>query len=597
MESALRDAHPLAQRLFRGLEGGSDVDRRTVFEALRRRLATDRPEHLVEIAEALCACADDLALDAGPVPERKYVEWRRSGRGAGAPSPASIRRLGHGSWSRGCAAALSLPTVDPVHRRLFRSRAPHSREAMLDAVRRFVASLPEGMAPSRSRYGPWAAGLNLFESCDVRVPLSAGTMDRAFGSWTDALRAAGIEPDHPSWKRFRRTLGFSREDAIRGLRIAAKELGPPVTMNRYDEWVFRCDDSRPSSPGDARDAFPVPYASSISTRFGGWRSAIRAVLGPDFPVARSRSREYSDDDLARAWGDFIEQFGQRPTASTWSTYREMTRAGEQSYLLPSASTLMQRLGGGSWARVCCYFGCVDVPAPRRSRPWTDAQLIAAWEDCKCALGAAPGSQHHYDLWRERRRGQDHGTLPPTSSALIRRLGDGSWRDLFIRLEDTPPPRGRAGCRCYPAAQIQEAWQEAKRFVDRPPSMSDYERYRTKRITETGGAVAVPTIGVFLRRFGTWRELHLQLEGVEPSSLPTRRPDVELIAIVRACASQIGRPPSINAYERWCTVGDLSTGNRRPKYITIARRLGQGSWPAAVRRALGEVPPGGENDGE
>jgi hypothetical protein len=110
---------------------------------------------------------------------------------------------------------------------------------------------------------------------DPALPVQ-GACERHFGSWNDALRAAGLAPNQESrlsdqrvrqalaaWAAWQRTHG----------------TGEPSAAS-YRAWA-------------ARQAEAVPSASSVRRRFGGWWSAVRAAAG--FAAARPGGRGLPDN--------------------------------------------------------------------------------------------------------------------------------------------------------------------------------------------------------------------------------------------------------------------------------------------------------------
>jgi hypothetical protein len=354
------------------------------------------------IGEALRACASELGLYDWSAPsEANYVRWRRASAGRGAPSPGAIRRAGAGSWSKGCALALGLPLADPLHQRRMVGRrgTPYPREAVLAALRSFSGDLAAGESPTAWRYCEWSAGLDRSSVAARGVPLTIRPMERMFGSWPAALEAAGVDLQNRSLRRRARARATSTaSDVERALRLAAEVLGPPLTVHRYDAWASRLRAERSNDP-DCDYAPNFPSSTAIARRLGGWRAAVATVLGLDYPVARAHSREYLDQDLKQMWSGFLKFAGERTTEQMWDAYREQTRDAAGSYAVASASTLMRRLGSGTWRGVCRHFGESGVLAPGWRRRYTTEDLVAAWTDCKRALGRVPRSPYDYESWR------------------------------------------------------------------------------------------------------------------------------------------------------------------------------------------------------
>ena len=303
--------------------------------------------------------------------------------------------------------------------------------------------------------------------------------------------------------RFRRpsVRGTSRDDAVRSLRIFAREQGPPLTCNRYDGWAFRQREAT-----DRADGVSVPSSASIARRFSGWRPAIFAVCGPEFPVARARSREYADEELARAWSEFLTFANEQVSERNWARFRETTRDPDGSCRVPSGATLARWLGGGSW-RGCLqpFWFCTSLPPDGRLRRWTDDELIRCWRECTRDLGAAPESANQYDKWRESCRRQGRKELPPGSTTFVSRWGP--WRDIYARFEGRAPGRFQAAPGQYSMAEIKAAWDGGRyRSVrHRPcPSARGVGMWLTETLELAPTVQAVQTL---LARFGSWRGVH------------------------------------------------------------------------------------------
>src|SRR5207302_11198853 len=115
----------------------------------------------------------------------------------------------------------------------------------------------------------------------------------------EGLAAAGVEgPLLLGSRRSSPAPVSTHADAAMALRRAAEELGPPLTTHRYNDWVSRIRCVGWSIDGVA---IAVPSSTSVARRYGGWRAALRNVLGPEFPLARGRSSEYLDEELTKFW--------------------------------------------------------------------------------------------------------------------------------------------------------------------------------------------------------------------------------------------------------------------------------------------------------
>jgi hypothetical protein len=103
---------------------------------------------------------------------------------------------------------------------------------------------------------------------DPRTP-SSSTYRRHFGSWLKALEAAGIQSGP-------RQSGYSREELLESLQTLAKELGHVPTGREMS----------------ARE--DLPHATTYWKRFGRWNAAVRAA--GLIPRRVSSSAEYQEDE-------------------------------------------------------------------------------------------------------------------------------------------------------------------------------------------------------------------------------------------------------------------------------------------------------------
>lgn len=224
----------------------------------------------------------------------------------------------------------------------------YSDEELLDALRDLGDELGERPAASdlREREG---------------LP-SVQTYRRRFGSWSNALEAAGYRPDP-----------LTDEQCIEILQDLGGELGRTLTTDDVNE----------------RD--DLPHVWTFQDRFGSWSAAIEAA-GFDANVGTP----IEDDELLDALEDLTRDLGRRPTE------RDMDEAG------PYSSNAYRR-HFGSWDDVLAE---LDMPpAPPRNR-LSDRELITDLREFANYSGpgnvAAPSKRdmdadgpHSYNVYRER----------------------------------------------------------------------------------------------------------------------------------------------------------------------------------------------------
>jgi Homing endonuclease associated repeat len=486
--------------IHRQLETRPEADRRFVFRRVCERLNSVQDPRRGEALAALEACARGLGADE--LSAANYDRWRATvPAGSSAPTVSSIRHR-FGSWQKARATALGEAEPDPTARRLLPRRDRISDELCIEALRQFVASIGRDELPLQTTYGEWASGRPVEE----QLPRSPLTLLRRFGSWDSALRAAGLVPP-PMRRESRARVGrFTPADARRALVAARKELGDPLTRTRYDGWVFERDRQRAAGSGPGR---PDPQANTIVNYWGGWRQALREVLGGDVVLARASGREeYNHAELVAAWRACADAVGAPPSEKQYSAWRvTRMRHDDGSHSAPFAHTIARRVGSGSWSGVAEALGC-ELPRSRRSRREFSTTELADWfRRCADALGRCP-SQSAYDQWRDAQLEADPPIHVPFSFTLARRLGAGAWSPVAVA----------AGVNAAPA----------------------------------------------------------------PQALPVS--DDEMKSALQACAAELGRRPTIAAYELWRGKRPLIGTLRAPHHNVITRRLGDNSWPRALATA-------------
>ena len=180
----------MARVLFDVLRDRSEADRRFVYRALAARLGSGptNPERVQNALNALRVAMDDLGK---PPSRRSYDEWR-----AGQPDPKSwpsstaIRNSFGNSWAKAMDALGVSPAPDVLARRLL-DRHGYSREEVIQAIQSCIRDTAPRHLPWDD-YRAWA-GEELKQGTKRRLPLSAAVIRKHFGSWGEALKAAGLD--------------------------------------------------------------------------------------------------------------------------------------------------------------------------------------------------------------------------------------------------------------------------------------------------------------------------------------------------------------------------------------------------------------------
>jgi hypothetical protein len=136
---------------------------------------------------------------------------------------------------------------------------------------------------------------------------AAMTYYNRFGSWQDAVEAAGYEPHEPNTRT-------PTTDLIEELKQVAKEYGEPPSAKQMDDH------------GEY-------WASTYRRRFGSWNAAIRAAGMNPVPENTAISEEELLSEIRR----LREELGEYPT------YRGMTEYGKYG-----AATYVRHFG--SWEK-------------------------------------------------------------------------------------------------------------------------------------------------------------------------------------------------------------------------------------------------------
>lgn len=391
------------------------------------------------------------------------------------PAPETVGRR-FGSWAEALRAA-----------GLAVARSDWTRDAALEAI---------GAHLRRHGRVPTATEWRRRDPCERRP--AAHNLAALFGSFDDALRAAGHEVEH-----------WNRESIIEALRELAVELGR----------VPRLSDLQPKRPGR-------PGADRMRSQFGSFGQALVAA-----GLTTGGSRWTNETVLAaiRAW---VAGHGRPPR------YEEWARAGEG---YPSASVLERRFGRFSDALVA-------AGVAERAPVWDRDRILEALRE-----------------WA-----REHGS-PPTA---------GQWRG-----------RDRTGRRpeCQRVTRIFGSWDAALAAAGlhaRPKRWSDEqilaairahaaEHGRAPRSTEWPTATdAHPAAATVANHFGSWTRA-LAAAGLNAARRPRWEPD-DIIAALRAWTTAHGRPPTRSDWARRDPAGAY------PGASTVNQRLG--SWERALECA-------------
>jgi len=211
---------------------------------------------------------------------------------------------------------------------------------------------------------------------------NASIVARRFGSWAEALIAAGFTPNRISWER---------EQIATAMREYARQHGhPPTTL----AWKQRDRAGR------------WPAAATVIKRFGSWSAALQAARLP-LSVQSTRPRSWKPETVLEALRDFTA-LHERPPNTV-----ELAPA----HGLPSAGTVTRHFG--SVERAYAAAGLDPPPSPNPASDWDQASSTAAL----AAFTREHGRPPVYNEWQ--RAGPDH-----PGGATVKRLF-GSWTEALI----------------------------------------------------------------------------------------------------------------------------------------------------------------------
>jgi hypothetical protein len=302
-----------------------------------------------------------------------------------------------------------------------------------------------GRHPAVRTYDSWLAAQSQPEQW-----LTSRQIRTCFGSWSDAVQEAGLEPSlDPLASKRRGVAGaFSEDELIAALRACSTALGGrPLTLAAYREWVR----NELRRPGAERSASRLPVAAAAFKRvFGSWADAVVAATneehgsGPGGPSttpvrdagvrpAGAQAGRYSDDEVVSALRTWAAAMG-RDTALTVAAFvkwrAESSRRIDRSDAgsmgpIPKSDTCFERFGG--WPEALTAAGLMRSEALARERcanprDWGAPELTAAFvlylTECPdAARGAVSGNS--YMRWRRKRLSQ--APLPSCALPSIRPL--------------------------------------------------------------------------------------------------------------------------------------------------------------------------------
>lgn len=326
----------------------------------------------------------------------------------------------------------------------------------------------------------------------------SGTYRRAFGSWNDALRKAGLKPG--------RRASISDDELLSTLCAVAADLGYTPTI------------------ADMRTRDDVPSVSTYQSRFGSWSQAHQeAGLEP-------RTQEiHTDGTLLEGIADLAAKVGGQPTADqmdergpyavsvyqrafgSWTAALQEAGFDPIQYryadeeLLDALHQITTDLGHspqvtdamkhddfpslqvyygrfGSWENALEQAG-VELPP---SREFTNDELLTELHKLAADLGRTP-------TMKEMQINED------TPSATVYKGHFGSWNEALQEAGLESVKRDH-----YTDEELLDALREVATVLDKTPTMNEMQEYN-----------GFPSTTVYQNRFGSWNAA-VRKAGLEPN---------------------------------------------------------------------------------
>jgi hypothetical protein len=462
-----------------------------------------------EIVEALLEWAEQEGCS--PTSEEWYPREDSSRRWAreypGWPSSLQVVWQ-FGSWS----AALEAAGLDPLARAKVRGpRSRWDRESIVRVICDFAQA--RGRPPKR---------VDWRQSGGEHPTVSIVSL--RFGSWGQALRAAGFTPNRILW---------DREEILSAMREHSRRHGSPPTKT---QWQHRDPEGR------------WPAAVTVIRCFGSWATALMdAGLRLSYQAARPT---WTRESMLDALHGFAAAHGRPPGTD------ELRLA----HGLPSEGTLARHFGS-----LAAAFAAASLGAPRRSdrpaaREWDRVEVLEAIATFARKHGRPPT----YVQWQR-------GTSEHPAGATVRRLF-GSWSEGLIAAGVAEPAP------TWDRQSIIEAIRAWAKKHGRAPTQEDWHA--------SDPAGQRPIYATVVRHYGSWPAA-LEAAGVLPARL-RRWSREEVIEAMQAFTHKHGRAPTTadwhakshehpgpDAARRWFGSWNdalIAAGVRTPKPVWNEQRI-------------------------
>lgn len=385
---------------------------------------------------------------------------------------------------------------------------------------------------------------------------------------------------------------------------ASRELDPKVTVESYKQWRQLQDD-----PG----AYPSP--SQIVRLFGGWADALswaglRGAGDPRAERAVSAGRRFTEEqilELLRRWAGAVEGLLLERDFLEWC--REQSRLWQPGDPLhPRTAAVLQRLGG--WHHLLAKAGLAERGSSATyvsKKPWRYSdETMLMWTRRIADSVDGPVTMAAYDAERTRRRAEAHADgrelSIPFSVTLCNRFG--SWLEVLAAagLSHRTSIGDARSTAPYRPSELVSAVRRAANECGLPLPRPVYDMWRDQHMGRTGERVPHSSLVAKKLGGGSWdvavdvvvHGAPVPMTATEARSDRTSVTRADCLLAVREALEECGAPLSRERYSMWHE-GEEASGRSRPHYALIARKLGGGSWVAALMIASGDSSthlPGG-----
>jgi hypothetical protein len=365
---------------------------------------------------------------------------------------------------------------------------------------------------------------------------SQQTVSRKFGSWNEALAAAGLEPHRPVRprivrERFRRRKPngpvISRELILEQLRVWRDVFGAAPTMTQWRDESQHTDDLLDEL--ERRTGVRGLVTDGLLTReFGGFIPAMREA-GLDIPHRQERHEpafkaQWTRERIIEAIQQWATVTGDAPFTGDWMKVPAMTSALQRAGVDPESRWCDHRLWPtthvvsdtfGTWNAAIEAAGFTPrLPGTGqragREALWTKERIIDALQRWHAQHGRVPTSNEWGTHGSGRRWNPD--AEYPTVNPVLRQFG--SWNAALsaagyaneIRNTST---RIKGGWTCERIIESLRTWADEN---GRAPTNLDWQAINRARLERARAGTPIaddakphPSASMVRQVFGTWAQ--------------------------------------------------------------------------------------------